>query len=89
MVIVLPTDIIQQSLSRTRDTLHRLPVMMMDREEFLILGRPLLEHKRNVLIFSLLLSGQSTKEQVTISHKDEQKPRHYYAQVNQPWAIAL
>ena len=77
MVIVLPTDIIQQSLSRTRDTLHRLPIMMMDREEFLILGRPFLEHKRNVLIFSLLLSGQSTKEQFTSSHEDEQKPRHY------------
>ena len=90
MVIVLPTDIIQQSLSRTRDTLHLLPIMMMDREEFLILGRPLLEHKRNVLIFSLLLSGQSTKEQFTSSFKQNRtEAAALYDQVNQPWAIAL
>ena len=85
MVIVLPTDIIQQSLSRTRDTLHLLPIMMMDREEFLILGRQV-----KCGIFSLLLSGQSTKEQFTSSFKQNRtEAAALYAQVNQPWAIAL
>ena len=43
-----------------------------------------------MLIFSLLLSGQSTKEQFTSSFKQNRtEAAALYAQVNQPWAIAL
>ena len=48
---------------------------MMDREEFLILGRPILRAQvKCAYIFTFALRSVCYKEQFTSSHEDEQKP---------------